>query len=221
VAIDWSATGNWMQAWAGFAQAGAVVFVAYKGASAFDMWRRQKIEERRMDAAERSLTLAYRVRRALSSIRHPMMWAAELGSAAKVLVEKGADPKTMGNPAMGKRTQAQATLDRVGRFSAEWDEMAAITPIAAALFGSELELTLERLWRQRNVVTSAAEDYADDDGSDPKHSRNVRADLWEALGKHKDEDKVAAEITAAVADIEATLLPIIRADGKAISEPKR
>jgi hypothetical protein len=89
VAIDWVATSTWMQAWAGFTQAGAVVFVAYKGADAFNAWRRQKIEERRIDAAERILTLAYRVRRALSSIRSPMMWASALEHAEKSLINEG------------------------------------------------------------------------------------------------------------------------------------
>jgi hypothetical protein len=205
-----------MQAWAGFAQAAVILFVGIKGATAFDVWRRQKIEERRMDAAERILTLAYRVRRALSSIRHPMMWAAALEAAKKTRIEKGDAPGTLDQGEGKNRVYAQATLDRINAFSAEWDEMAAITPIAAALFGPKLETDLERLWRQRNIVAGAAEDYAEDDGSDRDHTRRIRADLWENLGtRNKDEDKVSIEVAAAISDIEGTLLPVIRAEGVA------
>lgn len=213
MAVDWTATGAWMQAWAGFAQAGAVVFVAYKGADAFKAWRRQKIEERRMQAAERILTVAYRMRRALSAIRHPMMWSGPLEAAEQKLLDKGYSFAGMSDGEKKKVVHAQAILDRIGGFSTEWDEMLEVTPLAKALFGAALESQLERLMRQRNMVAASAESYADDDGSDPAFTKQIRADIWENLGtRNKSDDKIAAEIAEAISSVEAVLLPILRTE---------
>ena len=56
-----------------FAGALAVVYAAKVGANTFDSWKRQKQEERRMDAAEKILTLAYELRYTLAGIRSPLI----------------------------------------------------------------------------------------------------------------------------------------------------
>jgi hypothetical protein len=213
MSIDWGDTGTWMQAWAGFAQAGAIGFAAFKGAGAFKDWRRQKIEERRIDAAERILTLAYRVRRAIGAMRHPMMWIGPLNEAEQKLRSKGVDLDSEVEARRRRIIHSQAVFDRINSFQTEWDELAAITPVAKALFGDEVENALSELGRQRNVVAAAAESYVDDDGSDAEFSKKIRSDLWEALGEvGKDTDEISKTITAAIGKLEGELLPSIRAE---------
>jgi hypothetical protein len=104
-------------------------------------------------------------------------------------------------------------FERINGFSAGWDEMAAITPIAAALFGRDLEQNLEVLWHQRNIVSAAAESYVDDDGTEVEFTKTIRAELWGVTGGgSKTEDKVSTAIDEAIGAIEATLLPILRAE---------
>lgn len=211
--IDWGATGTWMQAWAGFAEAGAVGFAAFKGADAFKGWRRQKIEERRIDAAERILTLAYRVRTAISGMRHPMMWIGPLNEAEKMLREKGVDLDSESDGKKRRIVHAQAVFDRINSFQSEWDELAAVTPVAKALFGDEVESALTSLGKQRNIVAAAAESYADDDGSDADFSKKIRSDLWEALGEvGEDADEISKAVISAITTLEGRLLSSIRSD---------
>ena len=67
-----------MQAWAGFAQAIVVGFVAWKAADTFNLWRKQKVEERRINSAIEVSSLIYRVRNALSAVRAAGMTVREL-----------------------------------------------------------------------------------------------------------------------------------------------
>ncbi|WP_287882781.1 hypothetical protein [Paracoccus sp. (in: a-proteobacteria)] len=61
----------------------AVGFAAWMASNTFENWRRQKISERRIEQAERILTATYKVRRGLSQVRNPMIWAHELGRVDK------------------------------------------------------------------------------------------------------------------------------------------
>ena len=202
-----------MQAWAGFAGAGAVAFAAVKGSNAFSVWRRQKIEERRIEAAERILALAYRLSRAISSIRHPMMWVGPLNEAEKRLREKGTELDHMPDERRRRIIHAQAVFDRINSFKNEWDEVAEATPVAKALFNDDVEQALSKIWRQSHVVAAAAEGYVDDDGTDDDFSKRIRGDLWEALGSvGKDSDEISKTISECVQMIEIELVPVIRAD---------
>jgi hypothetical protein len=78
-----------MQAWAGFAQTVAIVYVANRGVDALQTWRRQKIAERKLETAERVLTLAYRLRIAFEGIRHPAMSGSELAAAEQFIKDNG------------------------------------------------------------------------------------------------------------------------------------
>jgi len=215
MAIDWAATGTWMQAWAGFTQAGAVAFVGWKGANVFKTWRRQKIEERKMDAAERILTLTYRLRRAFTVIRSPMMWAGALDAAEKRLREAGVTLDSLPELKRKNMIYHQAMLDRINSFEAEWAEIGAVTPIAAALFGKVVEEQLELLWRQRGAVAVASESYADDRGQDNEFTAQLRADMWEGMGKHNGAgDRITEIIDGVVTKVEAALLPVLREDAE-------
>ena len=81
MSIDWASTGTMMQGWAGFAQAGAIAFAAWKASDSFKSWRSQKIEDRRITEAERILTVVYRLRRAFSIIRSRIMSGHALAAA--------------------------------------------------------------------------------------------------------------------------------------------
>jgi hypothetical protein len=145
--VDWAATGTWMQAWAGFAQAAAIAFAAWKAADTFRSWRKQKIEERRIEEAERILTLAYRIRSALSGIRSPLMNGFELVSAEERLKKDNSNFETFPANQRKRYTYQQAVYNRIERHSGDWNDLVAIIPVAIALFGQEMEPQLDSLWK--------------------------------------------------------------------------
>ena len=107
-------------------------------------------------------------------------------------------------------TYTQAIYDRITCYSKEWEEIAAVIPVAAAHFGKETERQLEGLWLQVVVVKAAAESYGEDNFQDADFTKQIRAELWERPN-HPD-DAVGSKITELVNQLEATLLPVIRSN---------
>ncbi len=211
MAIDWAATGNWMQAWAGFAQAGAVVYVATKSADAFKMWRQQKIGERKLDTAERILDVAYRIRRSFASIRSPLMQGSELARAEERLREQDSVWLAALAPGKRKRTiHSQAVYDRLNSQRDEFDRLLAMLPTARAYFGEEVEGHLQSLWEQRAAVISAAESYAQFEGDDRDFSEQLERALWERYGRFRgNTNEVDDAIATASQRLEAILKPVL------------
>lgn len=207
MAIDWVAAGSWLQGLAGFAQAGAITFVGFRGADVLLSWKRQKIAERRFETAERIITLAYRVRRAFSAIRSGMMWGNETAAAERLLRANGDWFERLDREQQKTTAYSQAVLTRINLFSSEWDELIAALPIARTYFGDALEQQLQSLWQQRGRVSVAAEMYADDRGEDKSFSAGLRRDLWEP--QQPAENEVTQEINSAFAAIESILRPTL------------
>ena len=210
MSIDWASTGTMMQGWAGFAQAGAIAFAAWKASDSFKSWRSQKIEDRRITEAERILTVVYRLRRAFSIIRSRIMSGHALAAAEETLKQHGAEFEKLDERRRKGMTYTQAIYDRITCYSKEWEEIAAVIPVAAAHFGKETERQLEGLWLQVVVVKAAAESYGEDNFQDADFTKQIRAELWERPN-HPD-DAVGSKITELVNQLEATLLPVIRSN---------
>jgi hypothetical protein len=209
--IDWSATGSWMQAWAGFAQAGAVFIAAAIATNTYKSWRKQKLEERRIEAAERVLTLAYRVKDAFTVIRSPVRSSAATDEAIFNLINSGLNLEEISKEKREKIVESQVILDRINRYVDLWQEFSATLPVGSALLGEETDAALRNLWRQKTVICVAAEQYPDDDGLDPKFSSEISYAIWESKKPEtRPNDKVAAQISDSVQRLEDLLLPVIR-----------
>lgn len=220
--IDWAATGSMLSGWATLIGAGAVVYAAHKGSDTFKQWRRQKSEERRIDLAEQVLTLAYKLRRSIESIRSPMMLAGEIADVEAKLREQGLLDDHTAEGKKGNLTTAQATLYRVTSYKELWDALLDIMPVAKAVFGDEIEAQLNAFWLLRGKIVAAAQSYAR--LPDHDHARNAEArqreiDRRERLeqaiwfgGGEDGVDALANSVDEAVKSLEVHLLPIIRSD---------
>ena len=216
MSIDWASTGTMIQGWAGFAQAGAIAFAAWKAADTFKLWRSQKIEERRIDVAERILTLADRIKRAFSDFRSPF-YGHELATAEAKLRSEMPEFASLGDSQRRKMATGRAIAERINCYSPEWEQIFELLPLTKALFGEETAKHLEGFWQQRNVVWVAAESHADDDGSDANFTKTmITANLYEREGE--PEDRVGTKVTELVSSLEAKLLPIIRLNYKSTDD---
>lgn len=211
-AIDWSATGSWMQAWATFAGAAAVLIAAWIGSARFSEWLRQQQTTRQMDAGERVLTLVYRLKRTFHSVRSSGVSGGELARAEAKLTADYPGYGGLRADHQRRLKTSQVVLTRIAGSEAEWTEFFAVLPIAKAYFGDDVELHLDRLWKQHVAVQVSAEMYGDPNVTRDE-ARDYEADFWEGHGgTRKARDKVGAEIASAVSDIEVRLLPLLRSE---------
>lgn len=207
--IDWAATGAMLQGEGTIIGALAVLIAAWFGKTTFEAWRKQQVAARKLFQAERILEATYKARRALKYVRGVMLWAHELSVAEETLK---ADPQwDLQLEAKQKRLiTAQAFYNRLNRTREEREALDQCLPMARALFGEELEKTIESLSHQFWIVQVDVDSYIDDDGSDQNFSKKIRYGMYEIGPPQGEVNEVTEKIEAAVATIEATCLPVLQ-----------
>jgi hypothetical protein len=208
--VDWVATGAMLQGEGTLLGAAAVIVAAVIGGSTFKSWRRQQVAGRKLAQAERILEATYKARRSLSYVRSPMMWGHEIKAAEDVLKDN-ADWKMQLEAKQKRIVTTQAYFNRLNKTRDEQDALDACLPMARALFGEELEKAIQSLRHQFWIVQVDVESYMDDDGSDPEFTRKIRRGMYEVTPAQGEVNEVADKAEAAVATIEATCLPVLRA----------
>lgn len=187
------------------AGAAAVAYAAVVGRSTFEDWRRQRQEERRIDAAEQIMTLAYRLKDTIHSVRSPLIQTHELKRAAKDL--QGFDGWDLYSEEQRSRARtAQSILRRLKRYRKEWREVWSLKPLALAYFGPDVDRALHRFWAIHLEVAVAAQSFRDDFDVDGDELKAVRK-LMIRWGK---PDPIAEKVDAAIEDLEESLIPVLR-----------
>lgn len=211
-AACWDATGSMMQGWAALGAVFAVLYASKKAANTFGSYRRERQEDRRIDAAERILTLSYKIRTTLDAVRSPMAMGYEHHQAEEILNEANWYQLLPQN----EKRQAQTghvILLRIDKYKKEWEEVFSAMPLARALFGEAAEGHLLSLTRQLRSVQVAAQMYRDRMGTnDPKFRQKLERDFWTMGAADPETNEVSFRVDEAVAGLEAIMLPIIRAD---------
>jgi hypothetical protein len=200
-----------MQAFAGFAGAGAVVYAAARGSNSFDSWLKQRIRERKIAVGERVLTAVYKAKDAFPSIRNAGHFGYELSAAQKKLEESYDNYHLESQGKQQRLKTAQVILDRIARYNEVWTELYECLPIARALFGIPLEEAIREILKQRNKLSVSAQVYPD---ADPQSDKNfydrIQADVWDgwadALGR---KDEIGTAVLAAVESADAIVLPTL------------
>ena len=205
-AVDWSATGTMLQGIGTLSGALAVFGAAWIGANTFGSWKRQQFASRRAKEAEEILTAAYNARRALNQIRSPCMSGHELEAAELVLKE---NDWWDGEPEQRKRRlkTAQGYFNRFNFHKDKTERLDNCLALARALFGEDLENSIETLRHQFWMVQVDVESYIDDDGSDKDFTNSIRMGMY----KVKDgENKVTKTVEESISTIEFICLPVLR-----------
>lgn len=209
--IDWAATGTMLQG-IGTVIGAVAVFVAAKiGANTFESWKQQKLAERRAEQAERILTATYNVRRALSLVRSPAMWAAEIQNAETRLKENGEWDNIVGGDNERHRfTQTQAYYIRIETTREVQLALTACQPMARALFGEELEKAIEKLIHQFwSVKVYVDANHSDRNGADTDFRKKIDSTIWEGYPS-PEENEMDQIIAAQVKIIEDLCVPVLR-----------
>lgn len=209
--IDWPAVGSVLQGIGTLGGAAAVLVAAIIGSNTFKSWKRQKLAERKAEQAERILTATYNVRRSLSRVRSPAMWAHEFDAAETTLKERGEWNAIAGGDSERKRfAVTQAYYNRLHATQDDQRALEQCQPLARALFGEELEKALEKLNHQFwSVKVYVDANHSDRNGADPEFLRKIHSTIWEGYPS-AEENEVDQIIAAQVRIIEDTCVPVLR-----------
>lgn len=216
--IDWSATGDFVGGIGAVAGVIAVVWAARKGASTFQQWRVQKIEERRIHLAEQILALAYKLEEAFEQIRFPSPIGNEGSEALANMEASGLVGENADVELRSRLMPSQLAVDRIRQRQALFDELSDLIATSRAVFGDAITRPLSVLRHERGKIIGAANGLA----YMIRHPRRFRTereeerDLQRQFGFEdtiwgSDPDgKEAKMITDAVAELDKQLGPLLR-----------
>lgn len=188
----------------------AVCVAGYVGSSTVNKWRAQKLEERKIEEAEKIVVAAYNARRYLSYLRSPFIAPHESAEAEHQLREFGYD--LTDDPARRKRLiSAQVYYIRLEASSEKVMDLDARFPMARALFGDALEAALEKLGAQFNVVKSFVDVHAyyNPASDDVEFGKKIHSAIVRGYPT-EHEDEIARTVDDQIKIIENLCLPVLR-----------
>lgn len=207
-ATEWTALGAVLSGMGTVIGAIAVIGAAVLASNTFDGWRKQTLSQRRIEQAERILTATYKVRRGLSHVRNPMLWAFELQKAEDYLREKG---ELSGDETRNRKMiTSQLYFTRINAVLDDRKLLEECQPMARALFGEELELAIDALNRQFQRINAAVQAQSRfEENTDREFRETIEATLWERYPA-PEKNQLDREIAEQVATIEKYCVPVLR-----------
>ncbi|HUZ33555.1 MAG TPA: hypothetical protein VMV19_15845 [Xanthobacteraceae bacterium] len=170
--------GPWTFGWTqlltivGFAITGIVAFGGFR---TFDRWKREKLEERRIEIAFEALSIAYEAKFVFDSIRSPMAFAHEWSDMPRSSGESDDD--------WSHRGSFFAILKRIANNKDYLERVWKLQPRFMAEFGPQTEQIFLKLHQARKFIETSAQMLArrrDDDRGQWNENRQRQRDQWEA-----------------------------------------
>ncbi len=196
----------------------AVIIAAIVGTGTLRAWKEQQIIQRQMDIAEQIMSIAFRARSAIQSIRSKKEGNQELIKAFEEVDAFGVD--IVNNPsAYSSRLQAAfIIIRRVESCSHIWDELELLKARGWAHFDQSVMVSLNTISFQVELLREATEAYFVDPISEENRIKYgiILKDLTlkESLGM---PDTVTLALAEAVQTIEDELKPVITSNSKNLS----
>jgi hypothetical protein len=186
-------------------------WLAFAGLKTFGRWKRERLEEKRIDVAIEALAIAFEARLVFDDIR-----------ARFTRTYVYADTKTDGVPD-GKNRQrtlqdsCAAVLKRVEAHQPFFDKALALEPKFVAVFGRDKDAVFERLFSARKRVIDTVEALLDDsrveldpDDSEGRGRRvKWRKQIFASPGIVDEEDEVGKSLQQFRDEIEKLCRPIV------------
>jgi hypothetical protein len=185
----------------------AIVGAAFFGLRTFNRWRNERIEERRIELAERALGLIFEVQEIFDYVRNPISWAGEGRTRERSANETSDQAKN--------RDSDYIPFERMTYSKEYFDRVRVAVPSVRAVFGKETADTLNEIRRLHAEVIFAARTHVRNQQytgvlseARQKSMDRIEAILWKGS---EDPDPVDVRIAEAVASAEKRLLPVLRA----------
>jgi hypothetical protein len=186
------------------------VSIATIGFRTFNKWRREKIEERRIEVAFEALEIAYQTKFVFQNIRSPVAEGWEWANMERRNGET--------DDAFNRRGPFYATFERIKANKDFFQRAWTAQPRCMAVFGSDIENTFLKLHRARRHVEVAAQMLAQRQtehygGPNDQATRELYEQLRRDMSDHGDfepeRDRVARLIREFISEVEAAARPLV------------
>jgi hypothetical protein len=184
---------------------------AFAGLKTFERWKREKLEEKRIDIAIEVLSIGFEAQIVFDEIRSRFVAASEY-----------ADMKIDGVPSKNdQRSQQQhgpyAVLKRVEARQSFFNKVVALEPKFVALFGREKETIFQRVFAARREIIGTAEALIDDyrieidpDNTEGRAQRVAwRKQIFASPGTLDSDDNVGKLLQEFREEIEKLCRPVV------------
>jgi hypothetical protein len=192
----------------------AIVVAALLGESALSDYRRQKLVDREIGAAESVLTAGYRALDAVEQMRGRWIPGHESYKAEEVLREAGMNLEGMPENEKRAYVTSRVIYHRAEFFKNDFDAAFEAIPVAKVYFGQETVERLKQFPKARNRMLMSADmlHLASNNSTvqDREFAVGIRRDVFGA--RPDDTDEIRDMTTTAMVELENQLLPKLRAE---------
>lgn len=165
------------------------IVIAIGGFGTFGRWKREKIEERRIDIALEALSVAYESQGVFATIRSPGVFGYEWEDMPRAEGESDADWKF--------KTKGYVPLKRINDQKDFFIKVLKLQPRAMAVFGPEVEAIFTQLHEARVHIQVSAqllmrrpESGAPWSEATQKRLTRMEADIWSGMGDVYPEEEL-------------------------------
>jgi hypothetical protein len=184
------------------------VTIAVVGFRTFDKWRREKIEEKRINVAFDALEMAYESKFVFQVVRAPLIEGWEWAKMERWEGESDSD--------WNRRGPFYATFERIKANKDFFQQVWKMQPKCMAVFGPDIEKTFMKIHQARRHIEVAAQMLAQRPRHEPEPDRST-IELYEQLRRdisdhgdwESEKDRVAKLASEFASELEAKARPLI------------
>jgi hypothetical protein len=183
--------------------------IAFGSFRTFNRWKREKIEEKKLDIALEALSVAYEAQMLFEDIQRPFIAHYEFADMpTEGLSEKEQD----------RRRSLYAVINRVQRHIGFFERVLALQPKFMAVFGRETDAVFSKLYRARNNVQAAIDVLMMTEDPRPDEADMVaqlRSDIFNTKGpKVKEPERTKKLVAEFRDDVERICAPLVNREFK-------
>lgn len=183
--------------------------IAAGGFRTFKRWRREKIEERKLECAFDCLALAYESKYVFQNIRSPMSFGYEWADMPATPGETEAERSSRGS--------FYATLKRIENNRDFFERLYKQQPVSMSVLGTEVDEIFLLAHKARRTVEVAASQLRNRVGSEHRaHDQatiklfeQLERDIWDTDGFEPEKDRVGKQLQSFRGGIEKICRPIV------------
>jgi hypothetical protein len=178
--------------------------ISIAGLRTFGKWKREKIEEKKLDIALEALSIAYEAQMIFEDIQRPFVSAYEWADMpTEGMTEKEKD----------RRRSLYAIINRLQRHIGFFERVLSLQPKFMAVFGRESDAVFMKLHRSRNGIQAAIDVMMLMNNPGPEDAElmaQMRSDIWNTKGPGVKEPEKTKKLVAEFRDdIERICTPLV------------
>ena len=201
---------DWVKDGATVVQALAVCVASYAAYRGLTTWRRQLIQGRKIELAEKVLVAVHRTAEAIKGARHPVAWSTEGKTRPREKYETEDDKRRLDG--------YYVAVERMNKMQDVFSTLNALRIEAQVHFGGAVLEPIRALLEVRRDIDFASQmliwhlrddPHPDDENWNKDSRREYERVIW-SMGTKKYPDEINDRIDGAVLDAENILMPFLK-----------